>query len=109
MTDSNRLDPVEFTKTSCIDIDLVFKGDDGSVDDITDDTFTLGETKPASVFSAAGATLTKTDPLNGTVRLHVPERTPETLGMGNLNWVRVIRTFLDGCIDTTEQIWIKIT
>lgn len=108
MSSASRYDPEEFTKGSCIDLDLVFKGDDGTVDDITDDTFTLGETKPASVFADAGATLTKTDPTAGTVRLHVPKRTAETLGMGNVNWVRVIRTFLDGCIDTTEQIWIKI-
>lgn len=103
---NNQYDPVTIAKSSCLDLDLIFKDSSGAVEDITDDTFTIGDALPLDVF--VGAEIRKIDPLAGLVRLHLDERLPETLYTGNVNWFRINRTFVGGCVDMTEQIYVRV-
>lgn len=104
---SNQHDPVIITKNSCLDIDLIYKDADENTEDISSDTFTVESAMPAIAF--ADAELSKTDPVNGVLHLHLDARDPETLYLGNTNWVRVARVSLNGCVNMSEPIWIEVT
>ncbi|WP_173931885.1 hypothetical protein [Chelativorans sp. Marseille-P2723] len=96
--------PVQVTYGSCIDFDLVFRDENGDPEDLTNQTFTVHSANPESPF--AEAVLIKTDPVNGTVHFHLPKEAAAQLNLGNLNYLRIARTFPDGCVKTTDEIWI---
>lgn len=97
--------PVEVTKASCIDLDLVFTDEAGAVEDVSDDTFTVAEPVPAALGSAV---LTKTAPVSGRIHFHLDAVSAAGLGLGNVNRFRVRRTGLDGCAENSEEIWISV-
>lgn len=108
-----RFSPVPVNKGSCIDLDLTYQDENGDAVDVTDYEFSVAEDKPAGVF-AGNAALTKTDPANGVVHLHLeaedgfPDDALLGLRPGNVNWVRIARTDGEGCVSTSELIWIKV-
>ena len=101
-----RTTPVEVTEGSCLDLVLDYKDEDGVAEDITDDTFAVSESYPAGVFDEA--VLTKTDAPGGTLSFHLEAADAAGLHRGNVNWVRVSRTDLDGHVDNSEQIWVNL-
>lgn len=100
----SQYNPVEVTYGSCIDFELVYRDQNGDVEDVTDDTFTICAARPAEAFQSV--VLSKSDAVNGAIHFHLPSEAAEKLNLGNVNWVRIARSFPDGCTDTTEQIWI---
>lgn len=99
-------DAVDTTVDSCIDFDVEYQDQDGNPEDLTDDTFAVHSMLPASV--AADVVITKTDPVNGIIHVHIPEAGAEKLRPGRTNWLRIERTFLDGCTKNSPRIWIEV-
>ena len=96
---------VETTDASCLDFDLRYKDESGAPEDVTDFTFAIFESQPASLKDAY--VLTKTDPANGVVHIYLAADDAAKLGGGRTNWIRVARTSPDGCREVTPKIWIQ--
>ena len=102
----SRDNPVEVAKGSCIDLDLVYKDAAGAVEDVSDDVFAVSESTSDAAF--ADAVITKPDPVNGAVHFHLGVDGAALLSPGNVNWFRISRTGLDGCVENSQPIWVKI-
>jgi hypothetical protein len=103
MSSSN---PLYVAKASCADFDVLYKDEVGAPEAITSDTFTVGESSAAAAF--AGAELSIGDGPAGILHVHLPAASVALLRMGNVNWVRIKRTFTDGCVELSLPIWIAV-
>lgn len=98
--------PVLTTYGSCIDFDLIFKTEDGTPEDVSTDSFSVAESYPGIIEQAA--VLTITDGASGVVHFHLPAEAAQSLLVGNLNSLRILRTFADGCSEATEKFGISV-
>ncbi len=97
--------PIRVAKGSCIDKELRFLNSDRTAQDITDVIFSIVEPfRPVLM----GIVITKTDPANGKAIMHVPHEVVDELATGNVNHFRISRTYPDGCVKNTPQIWINV-
>lgn len=95
---------IQVSYGSCIEIDFVFRNEDGTTEDISGDTFEIFDASNASVFSAA--VLIKVEP--DLLHMTVPAESASRLKIGIENWFRLRRVFAEGCEDTTPQIPIWV-
>jgi hypothetical protein len=93
------------TYGSCIDFDLVFKDPEGVAEDISGDRFAVFDFYPPAVGSAV---LTKSDPAAGTLHFHLPAEAAVQLLPVDVNRLRILRTFVDGCQESTEKFGITV-
>jgi hypothetical protein len=96
---------VQTTFGSCIDFDLVFKNPDGVAEDIGSDRFAVFDFYPDAI---GRAVLTKSDPVAGTLHFHLPAEAAVHLLPVDVNRLRILRTFADGCQETTEKFGITV-
>lgn len=96
---------VQTTYGSCIDLEFDFRDESGALMDITDDDFEIIDT---NVDALSTATLTKTDPINGRLRMFVDEEIAQSLKRGPKNYFRLSRISIDGCRDNTPRIGIYV-
>lgn len=97
---------VELNAGSAVNLDLIYKDDAGTVEDVTDDTFTVVDFYPEIL---GDATVTKPDPTNGLVHFYLSDEDAASLIGGRANRFRIRREFVNGDAVTTPIIWINVT
>ncbi|MBS9720162.1 hypothetical protein JYU29_05610 [Tianweitania sp. BSSL-BM11] len=96
---------VQVTFGSCIDFDLVFKDPEGQAEDISGDRFAVFDFYPGIL---ADAVLVKADPTAGILHFHLPAEAASQLLPVDVNRLRILRTFADGCQESTERFGITV-
>lgn len=100
---------IEVTRGSSLDYVAVFTDEADAPEDISSDAITFSESEPAGFFT--DDMLTKTDPLNGEVTVHVSAEQMAELSMAPLvNWFRITRTQPGSPSqpDASDRAWVNV-
>ena len=103
---STSVQQIVTTYGSSIDLDLVWKDDDGEPIDVSPNTFRLTECYPPTL--AVDFVITKTDPAAGRIHLSLPADAALRLLKGNLNRLRVTRYLGEEIADASELFGINV-
>lgn len=96
---------LEFTWGSCWDADFRFTSEDGSPENVADETFSVVDAKPDVI---ANAVFTKTNAAGGLVHMHLAAEHAGELRVGGNYSFRVSRQRSGGHVRNTEIIGVRI-
>lgn len=95
---------IEINKGECVHAEMTWEDEEGPID-LTGRTLAIVEAYPAAL---TGGTVTATDAVAGKADIHIPAALTAQMGEGRVNWIRLGMQLPNGCMDTSNKLWITV-